>query len=106
LKLAGKNYYFPHNQGKLRYIYDYLKGNAQNQIQPYIQMDNILLDNVEAMIRIMEATCGDPNDVGMASAKLDQLSQGKRKFSIYYAEFQRLIAIVQYNSKAKKAALK
>jgi hypothetical protein len=32
--------------------------------------------------------------------------QGNREFSIYYAEFQCLMAILDYDSKAKKAALK
>jgi hypothetical protein len=32
--------------------------------------------------------------------------QGNREFSIYYAEFQRLMAILDYDSKAKKATLK
>jgi hypothetical protein len=88
LKLVGENSHFPQDQHKLHYIYDYLKGNDQNQIQPYVQMDNILLDNVEAMIKILEATYGDPNEVRIASAKLDRLSQGNHEFSIYYAKFQ------------------
>jgi hypothetical protein len=83
-----------------------LKGNAQNQIQPYIQTDKLWLDDVEALIKILEATFGDPDEVGKASAKLDRLTQGNNKFSIYYAEFPRLMNILEYDSKAKKAALK
>jgi hypothetical protein len=54
----------------------------------------------------LEATFGDPDEVGMASGELDHLTQGNREFSIYYAEFQLLMAILDYDSKAKKAALK
>jgi hypothetical protein len=54
----------------------------------------------------LEAAFGNPNEVGMASGELDCLMQGNHKFSIYYAEFQRLMAILDYDSKAKKAALK
>jgi hypothetical protein len=105
-KLAGENGRFSDNQHKLRYVYGYLQGNAQNQIQPYVQTDKISLDDVEALIKILEAAFGDPDEVGTASGELDRLTQGNREFSIYYAEFQRLMAILDYDSKAKKAALK
>jgi hypothetical protein len=49
-KLAGENGHFSDNQHKLRYFYGYLKGNAQNQIQPYVQTDTISLEDVEALI--------------------------------------------------------
>jgi hypothetical protein len=105
-KLAGENGCFLDDQHKLRYVYGYLKGNTQNQIQPYIQTDKISLDNIKALIKILEATFGDPDEVGMASGESDHLMQGNHKFSIYYAEFQHLMAILDYDSKAKKAALK
>jgi hypothetical protein len=54
----------------------------------------------------LEATFSDPDEVRMASGELDHLIQGNHKFSIYYAEFQHLIAILDYDSKAKKATLK
>jgi hypothetical protein len=87
-------------------VYGFLKGNAQNQIQPYILPDKIKLDNVEALISILEATFRDPDQVGTASTELDKLTQGKKEFSQYYAEFQCLMAILDYDSNAKKAALK
>jgi hypothetical protein len=54
----------------------------------------------------LEATFSDPNEVRTASGELDHLMQGNCEFSIYYAEFQCLMAILDYDSKAKKAALK
>jgi hypothetical protein len=105
-KLAGENGRFSDDQHKLCYVYCYLKGNAQSQIQLYVQTDKISLDDVEALIKILDATFGDPDEVGMASGELDRLTQGNCEFSIYYAEFQRLMAILDYDSKAKKAALK
>jgi hypothetical protein len=44
--------------------------------------------------------------VGTTSAELDKLSQGNRELSQYYAEFQRLMAIPDYDANAKQAALK
>jgi hypothetical protein len=105
-KLAGENGGFSDGQHKLHYVYRYLKGNTQNQIQQYIQTDKISLEDVEALIKILEATFGDPDEVGMASGELDYLMQGNREFSIYYAEFQCLMGILDYDSKAKKVALK
>jgi hypothetical protein len=105
-KLAGDSSRFTDDQHKLRYTYGYLKGNAQNQIQPYVLTDKIKLKDVEALITILEAAFGDPDQVGTASAELDKLQQGNREFSQYYAEFQRLMAILNYDENAKKAALK
>jgi hypothetical protein len=105
-KLAGENGRFSNDQHKLRYIYGYLQGNAQNQNQPYVQTDKISLDDVEALIKILEAAFSNPDEVRMASGELDRLMQGNPEFSIYYAEFQCLMAILDYDSKAKKAAFK
>jgi hypothetical protein len=105
-KSTGENGRFSDDQYTLHYIYGYLKGNAQHQIQPYIHTDKIWLDNVEALIKILEAAFRDHDEVGMASTELDRLTQGNCKFSIYSVEFQRLKAILEYNSKAKKATVK
>jgi hypothetical protein len=64
------------------------------------------LEDIEAIIKILEAAFSDPDEVRIASWELDHLIQGNHEFSIYYAEFQYLMAILDYDSKAKKAALK
>jgi hypothetical protein len=64
------------------------------------------LEDIKALIKILEATFGDPDEVRMASGELDHLMQGNHEFSIYYAECKCLMAILDYNSTAKKAALK
>jgi hypothetical protein len=74
LKLVGENGCFLNDQYKLHYIYGYLNGNAQNQIQPYIQTDKTSLDDVEALIKILEATFSDHDEVRMASGELDHLT--------------------------------
>jgi hypothetical protein len=105
-KLAAETGHFSDDQHKLCYLYGYLKGNMQNQIQPYVQTDKLSLEDVEALINILEAAFGNPDEVGMASGELDCLTQGNHEFSIYYAEFQCLMAILDYDSKAKKATVK
>jgi hypothetical protein len=44
--------------------------------------------------------------VGTASTELDKLTPGNKEFSQYYPEFQCLMAILDYDSNAKKATLK
>jgi chromosome segregation ATPase len=73
-KLTGESSQYTDDQHKLRYVYGFLKGNAQNQIQPYVLPNKIKLDNVEALISILEAAFGDPDQVGTASAELDKLT--------------------------------
>jgi hypothetical protein len=105
-KLTGESSQYIDDQHKLCYVYSFLKGNAQNQIQPYILPDKIKLDNVEALISILEATLGDPDQLGTASAELHKLTEGNQEFSQYYAEFQHLMAILDHDSNAKNATLK
>jgi hypothetical protein len=76
LKLAGEKGHFSDNQYKLCDVYGYLKGNNQNQIQPYIQIDNISLEDIEALIKMLSTTFSNPDDVRTASAELDRLMQG------------------------------
>jgi hypothetical protein len=61
---------------------------------------------VESIISILKAAFGDPDQVGTTSAELDKLTQGNKEFGQDYAEFQCLMAILDYDSNAKKAALK
>jgi hypothetical protein len=105
-KLAGESSHYVDDQHKLPYVFGFLKGNAHNQIQPYVLPDNINLKNVEALISILEGAFGDPDQVGTASVELDKLTQGNKEFSQYYAEFRHLMAILDYDSNAKRAARK
>jgi hypothetical protein len=61
---------------------------------------------MESLISILEAAFGDPDQVGTASTELNKLTQGNKEFSQYYVEFQHLMAILDYDSNAKKATLK
>jgi hypothetical protein len=72
-KLAGENGHFSDDQYKPWYIYGYLKGNTQNQIQPYIQTNKMSLQDIEALIQIFSTTFSDPNEVGIASGEWDYL---------------------------------
>jgi hypothetical protein len=66
-KRTRESSHFMDDQHKVHYVYGYLKGNIQNQIQPYIQVDKVVFDDVEALINILEVTFSDPDNIGMAS---------------------------------------
>jgi hypothetical protein len=55
-KLAGESSDYINAKYKLCYVYGFLKGNVQNQIQPYILPDKIKLENIESLISMLEAT--------------------------------------------------
>jgi hypothetical protein len=73
-KLARESSHYINDQHKLHYAYGFLKGNTQNQIQPYILPDKVNLDNMETLTSILEATFSNPNQVGTTSAELDKLT--------------------------------
>lgn len=87
LKAHGDFSWFTDDQYKLCYVYGFLMGNVEKQIQLYVLADRINYKNVEAFVTILKAACRDPDQVGITSAKLDKLSQGNKEFSQYYAKF-------------------
>jgi hypothetical protein len=105
-KLARESLRYIDEQYKVHYIYGFLKGNTQNQIEPYILADRINFENIEELIGILNTAFGDPDQVGGASVELDKLTHGGKEFSQCYAKFQCLMAILDYDTNVKKAALK
>ena len=77
-----------------------------DQVQQYVKADRIDLENVEALIDILEEAFGNPNHVAEAEAKLCNLQQGNREFTSYYAEFQRYASEVKWDEIAKLSALR
>jgi len=73
---------------------------------PFVANHRINLQDVAALITILENAFGDPDRVATAEQELNKLRQTNREFSLYYAEFQRLIAELDYNDTAKKNALR
>src|SRR6266576_632079 len=96
---------FPTPQHILKYAINRLEGAALNQLLPYVQNDNVNLADLAALVRILEDAFGDPDRVATAERELEKLQQKNREFSAYYADFQRLIAEVQWNDHGKRYAL-
>ena len=105
MKLQGNSHGFPSNQHQLRYAIELLTDQAFTQIEPYIKEDRIKLASVTELLKVLEIAFGDPDGESTAERKLEVLRQTNREFSLYYAEFQRYAADVQWNESAKWTAL-
>jgi hypothetical protein len=96
---------FPNEQSKLRYAFSRLEGAALQQLIHLVKDDRMNLGNFEAFVTLLEEAYGDPDRVNTAERALAKLRQSNRDFVAYYAEFQCLIADLNWNDTAKRAAL-
>ena len=93
---------FPDEQSRLRLAINCLAGEAMDQVQQYVKADRVDLENVEALIDMLEESFGNPNRVAEAEAKLCSLQQGNYEFTSYYAEFQRYASEVKWDETAEQ----
>jgi hypothetical protein len=70
-----------------------------------VKDDRVNLANFEAFVTSLEEAYGDPDRMNTAARALTKVRQGNRDFVTYYAKFQRLIADLNWNDTAKRAAL-
>ena len=101
IKLTSNAEQFPSDQHCLAYVYGRLEGNALAQVQPYITASGITLVNVPALLDILQTAFGDPDLQGTTTRELRKLRQANKEFSIYVADFMRLLAIVPWDEHAK-----
>ena len=97
---------YPNEQAKLQLAANCVMGDAMDQVQSYVENDKVNLANLAALIAILDTAFGNPNRVAKTESKLSTLQQGTREFALYYAEFQRYAADVQWDEVAKLAALR
>jgi hypothetical protein len=105
MRLIDRPGEFPNEQLKLRYASSRLDGAALEQLIPLVKDDHVNLQNFKAFVTSLEEAYGDPDHVNTAERALAKLRQGNRDFVAYHAEFQRLIADLNWNNTAKHAAL-
>jgi len=105
LKIAGNTARFPDVQHQLRYAFSFLRGAAYNTMEPHLRNNMVNFTSLDEFIEVLCIAFGDPDEVKTAVRKLEALCQNNREFSQYYAEFQRLITILQYDDQAKCHAL-
>ena len=105
IKLAVNAARFPTPQHALGYAVGLLGGTALAQLIPYVNGAHVNLPDMEAFYAILENAFGDPDRVATATRELENLKQANREFSIYFADFQRLISELDWNDSAKRHAL-
>jgi hypothetical protein len=78
LKLSSDHDLFPDEQQKLAYTIGRLEGAAFNHLLPYVQPNGVTLENVDALVEVLETAFGDPDRVGSAEHALENLRQDNR----------------------------
>ena len=101
IKLTANAEQFPSDKHRLEYLYGHLEGNVLAQVQPHITATGIMLDNVPALLKILQTAFGDLDPQGPATRELRKLRQTNKEFSTYIADFIRLSAIVPWDERAK-----
>ena len=72
----------------------------------YIVNDRINFNTIRELWDVLDSAYDDQDRQGPAERELGMLKQGTREFSAYFADFQRIMAELQWDSSAKKAALR
>jgi len=98
---------FPDEQSKMRYAFNRLRGVALGQILPHVREDGTIgLEDLPALIQLLEAAFGDPDRIATAERKIREIKQKNHEFSQYYAEFQVIAADLDWNPSALRNALR
>jgi len=98
---------FPDEQSKMRYAFNRLRGVALGQILPHVRENGMIgLEDLPALIQLLEAAFGGPDRVGTAERKIQEIKQKNREFSQYYAEFQVIAVDLDWNPSALRNALR
>jgi hypothetical protein len=91
----------------MQYAFNRLWGEALGQILPHVRKDGTIgLEDLPALIQLLEAAFGDPDGVATADRKMRQIKQKDSEFSQYYAEFQVIAADFDWNPSALRNALR
>ena len=91
----------------MQYSFTRLRGVFLGQIVPHIWEDGeIGLEDLPALIQLLEAAFGDPDQVATMERKVQKIKQKNREFSQYYAEFQVIAANHEWNPSALRNTLR
>jgi hypothetical protein len=87
------------------YLSSLLSGPAYSMVMPFIENGVVSLPLAADMWDILDRSYEDQDKVGTALRELNNLRQGTRDFSAYFADFQRVQATLKWDDNAKQAAL-
>ena len=75
-------------------------------ISPHIVNDRIDLNTIKELWDVLDCAYNDTDRPGTAERELAMLKQGTREFSVYFADFLRIMAELKWDPSAKKVALR
>ena len=104
LVLADEGH-FQDEPHRLRYCFSLQKGDAFTTMEPLISLNGVNLADTAAFLAEITHIFGDSDEPGSPSRELEELKQGSRDFSWYYADFTRLAAILGIDDRVKRYAL-
>ena len=104
-KLNGESSRFCDEQHRVQYITSYLSGDAYAMIQPYMTKTGISLPTISALWKILDGAYDDPDKQQTAERELRKLRQSNREFSTYLANFNKWMAVAQWDTTAKRSQL-
>jgi len=104
-KIQGNATKFPDAQHEMRYAFGFLKGAAYDVMEPHMQDHGMAFQTLAEFAHVLRTAFGDPDELHTARREIDTLQQKNREFSLYYSDFQRLMATLQWADNAKFAAL-
>jgi len=89
----------------MQYMANLLRGNAYKLVLPYIKRDRVDLASTGELWGILDGAYDDPDRKGTAKRELETPKPANREFSVYFANFQRLMAELRWDVDARKATL-
>jgi hypothetical protein len=101
MKIIGNSSRFPTDQHSLMYSFGRTTGLAQGILLPYVRNDKIDLNSQEDLYTLLENSFGDPDRVATANREIRKLRQGNRELSVYYSDFCRIVADLDWNESSK-----
>ena len=94
---------FTSDRKKVLFIINLLTEEALAWASPYVEKDDVVLDNLDSFVTAMNQVFDDPNRCATAEAKLHNLRQGRRSVAEYTTEFRRWISDTNWNPAAQKS---
>lgn len=105
-KLTVNRDRFANETTMILYTINRLEGAALEQVRHTVLPSGLTTwTSAEQLITALETAFGDPDPTGTARRELHQLRQGKRDFSAYLADFQRIMGQLNFDENSKMDAL-
>lgn len=106
MKLEMNDDRFRNEAAKVIYGVSRLEGRALDQVVPLVNANPIApFSSVDAFVKYLESSFGDPDPRATARRELANLKQGTGDFSSYYTQFLRIVGYLDYNENGKIDAL-